>query len=824
VALAIAPSAPETLYALFAGPDPDNEIDRFMRSADGGETWERVPLPRGSLGGQGFYNLNVAVDPCTPDLVYLSAVSLWKGARDAASGAWSFANIGRAIHADHHALAFDPADHLRIYAGTDGGIYASSDGGATWSDSINEGLCITQFEFIDDHPTSDAVVVGGTQDNGTEQYRNSPVFHHADDGDGGYCAIDPNRPHVVLGTYYGAYPKVSFRGGEFDTWYSTRRGIKGASLFYPPLTLNERDTRAVAIGTDRLNLDPEHGTGRWPTKVALPASKGLVSAIHYVDSDLLYAGNEVGQVFRADRVDGVWRARAIHTDDLPGEYVWEIRAMPGDRDTVLVAMAGFRIPHVWRGEVPPRRGRATWRHVSGTGRGRLPDIPVNALVVDPTAVDTIFAGTDIGVFVSADGGATWARFGEGLPNCAVFDLRLHGSSRLLRAATHGRGLWERSIDAATPEVKLLLRNTVMDTGRDTNASAGVAAAFADPLRHLELGDRLWWWQCADIKVDTIEGANPAYQLPVAKVDYVAFESALADRGTTAGAVNRVYVQVHNRGYRPAAGVVVKLLEASATAALPPLPADFWTAFPGDTVDRSGWRPIGAAKVLATLSPTEPAVLEWDWPTATTASEASCLLAIVDCADDSIPAAHKLFDVAELVRTERRVGLRSLHPVAVAPGARLSLPVDFAACDEGNHEISFEPAQAPEGWRARLLFPLRSRILASATDGTGVSVRPAPEAVAREIATSLPAEARRLDVERTIVVDALAKGATISVGRTPARGLRGVLAVEVPKRARRPVAFTILQRAGGRVIGGATFVVTLGGGSGGGRRRRGAARQ
>ena len=81
--------------------------------------------------------------------------------------------------------AFQPGNHLVVYAGSDGGIYRSADGGVTWSDSINKGPCITQFEFIDQHPTSDAVVFGGTQDNGTEQFRNSPVFYHSDDGDGG---------------------------------------------------------------------------------------------------------------------------------------------------------------------------------------------------------------------------------------------------------------------------------------------------------------------------------------------------------------------------------------------------------------------------------------------------------------------------------------------------------------------------------------------------------------------------------------------------------------------------------------------------------------
>ena len=101
---------------------------------------------------------------------------------------------------------------------------------------------------------------------------------------------------------------------------------------------------------------------------------------------------------------------------------------------------------------------------------------------------------------------------------------------------------------------------------------------------MALGDQLWWWQCADIKVDALEGEIPSYQMPVAAVDYVAFESKLQHRHAQRGQVNRVYVQVHNRGFAVGSNVIVKVLYANASAGLPALPADFWTAFPGDSSD------------------------------------------------------------------------------------------------------------------------------------------------------------------------------------------------------------------------------------------------
>src|SRR5207245_9958202 len=89
---------------------------------------------------------------------------------------------------------------------------------------------------------------------------------------------------------------------------------------------------------------------------------------------------------------------------------------------------------------------ANWT-AAGSG---IPSVPINAIAIDPANSNNIFAGTDIGVYNSTDGGASWAPFGTGLPRSAVFDLALQNANRILRAGTHGRGVWEISIAAAGP--------------------------------------------------------------------------------------------------------------------------------------------------------------------------------------------------------------------------------------------------------------------------------------------------------------------------------------------------------------------------------------
>ena len=827
IALGISASNPQTVFALMANNDltnyPDHDgapysyaIDKLYVTTNGGAAWNPIALPgpvTEGIGGQGFYNLSVAVDPTTPDILYLSAMSLWKAVKS--GDKWKLTDIGGEIHSDHHVLTFRPGDHLRLWAGSDGGIYRSADGGATWDDSANKGLCIMQMEFIDQHPGSPAVVFGGTQDNGTEQYRGTPVFTHADDGDGGFVVVNQNDPTRVVSTYYYASPKRSLEGGKLGTWTSVAAGIGGTgSLFYPPMTACRTDVKAMALGTTEVNIDPAEGTGGWTTQVPLPGLEvangeiiEFISALSYVSNNLIYAGTDFGKVYKLTFAK-TWTAILISQAPLPDRPINEISPLPGDSSTIIVVMGQFGTGHVFRGSVPAK-GLAAWSDITGD----LRDIPVNALVIDPRNASRMFIGTDIGVFETTNAGTNWSRISAGsagLPNCAIFDLRLHEATRILRAATHGRGLWEKPIDArSTPAIDIYVRDHVMDTARVFPPPHGIPAAFEDALRYVALGDPQYLWMCPDIKVDAHGGAVPSYQMPVADVDYVAFESRLQHRQPLRGRVNRVYVQIHNRGFQPAANVKVKVLRADASAGVPDLPADFWTAFPGDSTDTSRWQPVGAATTIASFQPGFPVVLEWDWTPPATAAEHSCMLVVMDSASDPIPAANKVFDIPALVGTEKRVGWKSLQVIdplpTPAPGV-VSAILSFQARAGQEQTIQIVP-HGKKPPKVSMIFSKKA--IPAKPKLAGLASKVPSKALLNTLTKKYgDKEIASFDTATAFTPQSSGKSASLSAVLGD-KAVRAIIAIEGAAPGDGGAAFSIVQTEAGRIVGGSTFAMKSG---------------
>jgi hypothetical protein len=140
------------------------------------------------------------------------------------------------------------------------------------------------------------------------------------------------------------------------------------------------------------------------------------------------------------------------TGSIPAKYVARTVIDPNSTTTAYVTLAGYGtnaspIQHVWK-TTNLAEPTTTWTAAS-TG---LPDDPANAFVVDPANSNILYVGTDIGVYRSTNAGGSWAPFGTGFPRVAVFDMAIQSPNRVLRVATHGRGIWEIKLNPVAAKV------------------------------------------------------------------------------------------------------------------------------------------------------------------------------------------------------------------------------------------------------------------------------------------------------------------------------------------------------------------------------------
>lgn len=643
----------------------------IWRRAAGNATFDVVPLPAGLNVNQGWYDWCAGVDPSNPDTFYVGGIDLYRGDRTGNNWAWvciSAKTNGDCIHPDQHHVTFSPSDSNVVYASCDGGIYRSPDRGVTWR-SLNKGLCITEFEYLAAHPTYDAWLIGGTQDNGTERYEGGEVWTHSQDGDGGGCGIDPSAPATCFHTFYDMGMQRSTAGGSWGTWTSIGPTVPSnyRSLFYPPVAVG---SGIVCQAGQSAFISTNSGTS-W-TEISLPASE-VASAAVVASASTLYIGTTSGNIYRINSVAGVWQAPVALTLPRSG-YVSDLVVDPVNPSRLWATYSTITGGHVFRSD----NGGTIWTDVSGT----LPTIPFHSIVVDPAATNTVYVAADVGVYRSTDAGTTWTAFNNGLPNALAADLVFHPTTRLLRVGTRNRGAWEINVDHANmPDVEVYVRDSTVDTGRFTPSPSG-PDPFAPPAY-------TYFWESTDIKVD-----SPPYQVTnLDDVDFVFFEddhgvaaSGLIHENAERTKTVRVYVQVHNRGIQPATNVDVKVFFASAALGLPDLPTGFWTNFPNNVLPAgSPWQAMAPHRTVPTIECGRPAVVGFNWTVPAGQASHTCAFAVASAQNDSIATSD--LNIGNVVLGQQKCALKNLAIVdpAAAPLPLIPLEIWWAR-SRGRHWI------------------------------------------------------------------------------------------------------------------------------------------
>lgn len=265
-------------------------------------------------------------------------------------------------------------------------------------------------------------------------------------------------------------------------------GCNDSTLVYAPLASGPGGSGrpdVVYFGTDRLYRSTDKGVSNAIVSQA-PLVQGVpISAIGISpqNDSVRIVGLKNGRVFAT--TTGSSTLTEI-TGAIPSAFVGRAVIDPDNAGTAYVSLGGYlgSSAHVWKttnfGAAAP-----TW---SPAGAG-IPDVPVNAFAVDPSNSQVLFAGTDIGVWRSGDGGSSWSPLGTGLPVVAVFDMNVAARSapgQTLRIATHGRGMWEVPIPP-TPVVPGPAYNPLTPARiLDTRDGTGAPAAAVGPGRSIDL--------------------------------------------------------------------------------------------------------------------------------------------------------------------------------------------------------------------------------------------------------------------------------------------------------------------------------------------------
>lgn len=494
ISLAIAPSNPSVLYACLS--DSIYYTHSIQKSTDAGLTWDTVHIPydnsvlvKGThLGGQGWYDNVIAVYPTDPNTVFTGGIDLFKSTTGGTS--WtqiSDWNTG-IVHVDQHAITFDPTNPATIYFGNDGGVFRTTDAGSTFS-SLNSGLVTAQFYSGAVHPSQE-IYYGGTQDNGTLKSGALPAWSMIFGGDGGFTAVDFNTPSTVYTEYvYLSIQKSLNSGGSFNraingippNGTSQTEGTSDRCSFIAPFVMDPSDPLTLVAGTYRV-FRTINGAQSWSTisgdltgdgAGAQTAPGSVITAIAVAKSSrpTIYVGTSGSSTSTSkiwvtiDSGSSPWSP--INKPNLPNRHMTSIGIDPGNRDHAFLAFSGYGTGHIYE---TTNRG-TVWTNASGD----LPDIPVNAIVIDPASASHVVIGTDLGIFETTNDGVNWSQENSGLANVSVSDLDLRPDGYLF-AATHGRGMFKSSTPLGiTPTTALsivLHQNSVVTQSMDFYVTVG----------------------------------------------------------------------------------------------------------------------------------------------------------------------------------------------------------------------------------------------------------------------------------------------------------------------------------------------------------------
>ncbi len=440
VAIGVTPANTGCVYLLY-GPGGSAGAGTFRglyRSLNAGVNFSLMSSIPNILGNsntgnddedQSAYDLSVAVSLTNQAELISGGVNTWRsvnsGVNWTLTSHWSLNSIPPGVgytHADIHALEINPLNN-RLYCGSDGGIFYSDDMGTTWTD-ISAGLEPTQWYRIAGFEPNISLMIGGTQDNGTNRYDGTTTVTHIWGADGMDCMIDYSNSNVMYFSTQNGGLRKSVNGGATSTPIAPAPGPWVTPYIMDPVT------PAILYGGFGNVYRSIDGGSTW-TDQGVPGGGAL--AVGTDNPDRLYAAS--GSGLRTSGNSGsTW---TLVSGGLPGIIITGIAVNPDNSQDVFVTLGNY---NAGQKVYMSNNAGASWTNISGT----LPNVPVHVIAYEDNngnPDDALYIGTDIGIFYRNAALGDWVPFSNGLPVVPVFDLEINETFDVITSATYGRGIW-----------------------------------------------------------------------------------------------------------------------------------------------------------------------------------------------------------------------------------------------------------------------------------------------------------------------------------------------------------------------------------------------
>ncbi|MEA2691908.1 MAG: hypothetical protein QOJ16_1295 [Acidobacteriota bacterium] len=469
IAVAIAPSRPAVVYALVEAKET-----ALYRSDDVGESWTRVNSSF-NVQVRPFYFARLVVDPTDYNNVYKPGLTLTistdggKSFSSPFSGGFNFGGV----HSDMHALWINPKNPQELLLGTDGGLYESYDRGHHWRHA--KALPVAQFYHVSYDMEWPYNVYGGLQDNGSWMGPSRGVaavmnkdWRNVGGGDGFWAFRDPHEKDFVYSESQGGNVSRLRLSTSESREIKPLPGAGEKELRFnwnTPIHLSASTPGTIYIGAQYLFRSRDRGdswerispdlTTNDPKKQGQLESGGLSidnssaenhTTIYSIaespkNPNLIWVGTDDGNLQVTRDGGKTWTNVAGAASNIPGlpKGTWVSTVEPGrfEEGTAFATFDGHQTgdmkPYVYK---TTDYGK-TWTPLAGKGLAGYAHV-VRQDLVNP---GLLFVGTELGLYISVDGGGHWARFTGNFPKVAVRDVAVQPRESDLLIATHGRGMY-----------------------------------------------------------------------------------------------------------------------------------------------------------------------------------------------------------------------------------------------------------------------------------------------------------------------------------------------------------------------------------------------